>query len=238
MIHVVTCSTTTHTDTVKSTDEWILLRKWQNIADYSLSYWNTYKCLLHHNPECSPHTKSYTRWCKFSLVFLNDMTKRMTTSNDTPLPQAFWCASWLRTVLHATVFGSFGLHFLCWAAVSPGDPYPAAQWVGKAVHSSTNSTPQLLSRSQTLNVATVPHNPTCQGHQHQESSSVHQQVPKVSPLDLQWSEDPQQQGYHTQQVHQHSKHQGQLTVSQTVILLCHSCTEKEREGRNLIVSCL
>lgn len=56
-----------------------------------------------------------------------------------------------------------GLHLLCWAAVSPGDPYSAAQGAGKAVHSSTQSSSQLLSGGQPLNIATVPHDPACQG---------------------------------------------------------------------------
>ncbi len=83
-------------------------------------------------------------------VFVNStrevFVKRMTASNDTPLPQAVWPAAWLRTALHvATVYqldvGVFGLHLLCWTAVSPWDPYLAAQGAGKTVHSSTNSPP-------------------------------------------------------------------------------------------------
>lgn len=83
-------------------------------------------------------------------VFVNStrevFVKRKATNNDTPLPQAVWPAVWLRTALHVTtahqlVVGIFGLHLLCWAAVSPWDPYPATQGAGKAVHSSTHSPP-------------------------------------------------------------------------------------------------
>lgn len=76
-------------------------------------------------------------------------------SSDTPLPQAVWLAAWFGAAFHLT--------FLRWAAVSPGQPYPAAQGAGKAVHSSTHSSPQLLFGGQTLNVPTVPHDPACQG---------------------------------------------------------------------------
>ena len=36
------------------------------------------------------------------------------------------------------VFGFLDLHILCWAAMSPGDPYPPAQAAGQSVHSSAH----------------------------------------------------------------------------------------------------
>lgn len=89
--------------------------------------------------------------------------------------------------------GVFKIRLLCWAAMSPGDPqaYPAAQGACKAVHSFAHSSPQLLFGGQTLDIATVPHDPARQGQQHQKGPCVHQQIPKVAALDLEWSKDPQ-----------------------------------------------
>lgn len=119
---------------------------------------------------------------------------------------------------------------LCRAAVSPGDAYPAAQGAGKPVHGITHRSPQLLSGGQTLDVTAVPHHPACQGQEHQKGSWVHQQISKVLALDLQGGKDSQQQGYDPQQVHQHSKHQSQLTVGQAVVFSRHSCTWKHQRS--------
>lgn len=132
------------------------------------------------------------------------------------------------------------IHLLCGATVSPGDPYSATQRAGKAVHSVTHGAPQLLSGGQALNVTAVPHDPASQGEQHQEGPRVHQQVSKIPALDLEWGKDPQQQGYHTQQVHEHSKHKGQLTVGQAIIFRCHGCEveEKRQTKKHLLVPTL
>lgn len=114
--------------------------------------------------------------------------------------------------------------------MSPGDPDPAAKGAGQAVHCVAHGAAQLLPGGQTLDVAAVPHDPAGQRKQHQEGPAVYKQVSKVPSLDLQRSEDAQQQGDHAQQVHEHGKDQGQLAVGQTVVFRCHDWREQKHQA--------
>lgn len=73
----------------------------------------------------------------------------------------------------------------------------------------------LLLRYQTLNVATVPHEPAPHRQQHQQSPRIHQQVTKITTVHLKWDEDSNQEDGNTKDIHEDCKHQDKLTVGQS-----------------------
>lgn len=103
--------------------------------------------------------------------------------------------------------GAVGAHF-------------AAECACEAIHGVTDVT-HLLARSQTFNVAAVPHHPAPKGQQHQKNPCVHQQVPIIFSVHLQWCEDSRKQHHHTHQVKNDSECQSHSAVCQTsVVMVC------------------
>lgn len=95
------------------------------------------------------------------------------------------------------------------------DMHLAAEGAGQSVHGGADVA-KLFAGDEAVNVSAVPQHPAPQGHEHEQCSCVHQEVPKVPAFDSQRDKDSHQQGGATQQIHQHCKGQGQFTVGQAI----------------------
>lgn len=95
--------------------------------------------------------------------------------------------------------------------------YFPAEVAGQAIHGIANSA-QILLFWHTLNVAAIPHDPTTKWHQYQDSPSVDEKVPEISPLHFQWHKQPYKQGRKAKNVENNSKAQGHFAVFET-----HTC---------------